>query len=393
MLKFELRKFFSKKTNKVILAALFLITVILSFLAVDSMGYTDMGEKFVTGLDKIAAGRRLAAEKNKWKGKLTPGKIADAVRSYHELEQQYPDILYFAADIYKADSGDGEVLPADLNRLAEENLAHIYDTYADNLQSMAKVYGKTPEQEKFLKKQYKKIQMPVTYEAYDSWENIAMYAKAYILIVVVVVGFLAAGIFDEEFRNHAELVFFTTKCGRSRAVRSKIVVGIITTTIIYWTGIGILSLISFGILGGSGFDTPYQIKDPYNFYIITQGQRYFMVVAGGYIASLLSATVTMLVTAKMHSEKIAIFIPVFMYWILLFFAVPLSDVTNLAYLMTNTLVDIDVHIQIPYLFQIGNVVFRHIPFVMILYAAVSIILLPFIYRSYSGYGIAKVDSK
>ena len=401
-MKYELKKFFSKMTNKVILSAMILVAVIFSFLAVDSMSYTDTGGEFVTGTSKLTAGRRLAADKNKWKGELTPEKIADAVASYHELEQTHPtgipnaeseepdppylDILYFAANIYQTES---VVARADLARLDAVDLEYIYNIYADNLRNMAKDYGKTLEQEKFLREQYKKIKMPVTYEAYDSWETMATYAEMYILILVVVIGFLAAGIFDEEFRNHAERVFFTAKYGRSKAVRNKIAVGMLATTIVYWTGIGILSLISFGIMGVSGFDTPYQIEDPYNMYAVTQGQYYLLIVVCGYIASLLSTAVTMLVTAKMHTEIVAVFIPVFMYWVPLFIGNWLVSVSDVFYFTTNALVNIDNGIKYPILFQIGNVVVRLIPFVMVLYAAVFVILLPFLYRSYCGYDSAK----
>ena len=401
MLKSEWRKFFSKITNRVVLIALLLITVIVSFLAVDSMGYTDTGERSAVGMDKVTAGRRLAEEKNQWKGKLTPEKIADAVKNYRELEQTYSggasnvesgkleppylDILYFAAHIYQTES---DVVRADLNCMAEEDIGHIYDTYADNLQQAAEEYGATPEQEKFLKEQYKKVEIPVTYEAYDSWKTMAAYAEMYILILVVVVGVLAAGIFDEEFKNHAERVFFTAKYGRSKAVRNKIAVGILTTTIVYWVGTGLLSLISFGILGGSGFDTPYQMEDPYSMYAVTQGQYYLLVVVSGYIASLLSASVTMLVTAKMHTEKVAVFLPVFLYWVPLFIGNRIHNI-KAVYFMTSALVNMDNGIQYPFLLQIGNAVFRQVPFVMALYTVVFVILLPFLYRSFAGYDPAK----
>lgn len=398
MLKCELKKFFSKMTNKIILTALLLVTVIVSLWVVDRVHYKDTDGKELSGIGKITAGRRLTADKNRWRGELTPEKIANIVENYDELMQQYQgdypemeygrnvqsywDILAFASEIYAIDF-------TDMNQLAEKDLAHIYDIYADNLQNMEKEYGKTPEQETFLREQYQKIKIPITYEAFDSWDLMAMDATMYILILVVVIGFLAAGIFDEEFRNHAELVFFTTKYGRSKAVKNKIAVGILTTTIIYWTGIGILSLISFGIMGVSGFDTPYQFAAPYSFYVITQGQHYLLVVVCGYIASLLSASVTMLITAKTHTVKAAVAIPFFMYYVLMFIERPLSDVTNLFYFTTNVLTDIDSQLRHPNIFQIGNVVFRQIPFVMVLYVTVSIILLPFIYRSYCGYDSAK----
>lgn len=282
-----------------------------------------------------------------------------------------------------------ESYPDDWYGLADEDLEHIYDTYADNLRRMANAYSETPEQEELLEEQYGKIKAPFTYEAYDSWDTMTMYVETYITILVVVIGFLAAGIFEEEFRNHAELVYFASKYGRSKATGSKTAVGMITATIVYWAGIGILSLVSFGIMGMSGLNTPYQVADPYSVYVMTQGQFYLLIVICGYIASLLSASVTMLVTARMHTSKVAVCIPFFMYCVMLFVGRALSAVTKVVYFTMDTLVNILQAVKAPYMFQIGNVVFLQVPFVMALYFAISLILLPFIYRSYSRYGLKK----
>ena len=80
---------------------------------------------------------------------------------------------------------------------------------------------------------------------------------------------------------------------------------------IYWTGIVLLSAISFGIMGTSGMHTPYQMSEAYSIYIMTYGQYYALTVACGYIASLLAASLAMLVAAKMHTISVAVCIPFF----------------------------------------------------------------------------------
>ena len=164
-------------------------------------------------------------------------------------------------------------------------------------------------------------------------------------------------------------------------------------TIVFWAGVGLLSLISFGIMGVSGFDTPYQIVDPYSSSSTTLGQNYLLLVGCGYIASLLSASVTMLVTARMRSEKVAVCIPFFMYIVLLFIAGALSKVTKTVYFTPDVLVNIVRAVKVQFIFQIGSVVFRQIPFVMGIYFAASVLLLPFIYRSYSRYRLTKIGSR
>lgn len=55
--------------------------------------------------------------------------------------------------------------------------------------------------------------MPLDYAAKDSWDTMAMYAQTYGIILAVVIGFLAAGIFADEFRTKAEAVFFLQNTG------------------------------------------------------------------------------------------------------------------------------------------------------------------------------------
>ena len=54
------------------------------------------------------------------------------------------------------------------------------------------------------------------------------------------IGFLAAGVFVEEFRVRADAVFFASRYGRTKAAGSKVLAGLLIATIIYWAGMGIL---------------------------------------------------------------------------------------------------------------------------------------------------------
>ena len=140
-----------------------------------------------------------------------------------------------------------------------------------------------------------------------------LYATTYGIILVVLIGFLAAGIFADEFSLKADAVFFSCRYSRTKAVRSKILTGLLMATVIYWTGMALLSGISFAVMGVSGFNTPYQLEQPYCIYNITFGQEYLIILVCGYIASLLSASVAMLVSAKTHSANIAVCIPFILF--------------------------------------------------------------------------------
>ena len=68
MLKFEIKKVFSKARNRVALLALFIILAVVSVLTINRVEYVDENGNHSTG---IAAAQKLRAEKNQWAGYLT----------------------------------------------------------------------------------------------------------------------------------------------------------------------------------------------------------------------------------------------------------------------------------------------------------------------------------
>ena len=88
---------------------------------------------------------------------------------------------------------------------------------------------------------------------------------------------------------------------------------------IYCMGIILLSVICFGIMGTSGMNTPYQMYQAYSIYIMSYGQYYLLTVVCGFIASMLAASVSMLV-AKKCIQLVSLFcIPFFLYCLLPFY--------------------------------------------------------------------------
>lgn len=397
MLKYELIKFFSKRMNQVLLTTVLVVTMIYSGLAIGSMSYTDEEGQHYTGIE---AGRLLAEDINQWKGELTTEKISEVINSYKELSTEYPDgipdteygksvqsyydICNFVIGIMTPNTEWDEGV---VHQLSDEQLQNIYTIYQDNMKLIAEEYGTTPEKRGYLKNIYEKIQIPLMFEAKSSWDTMTMYAQTYVLMIAVIIGFLVAGIFSGEFSPGTEDVFFAAKYGRSKAIINKIVAGILVSTIVYWIGAGILSFVSYAIMGTSGFLTPYQIDDPYSIYVMTYGEYYLLILIGGYIAMMFCAAMTMLVTIKMHTPYLAVCIPFFLLCMIPFIARGLSKFDAFFDLLPTVLTNIINTVRMPNLFQIGSFVFRQIPFLMILYSLLFIAMLPLIYRSYRRYRI------
>ena len=395
MLKLELKRIFSKKINVLAIGVALILSVIFSGFAVTSNRYVDENGNVSTG---VWAVRKLTDNRRAWRGALTAEKLANVIaqnkqvmaQSQDEIDADYGKMLQPIDDIksfmVSVLTPDSEYDDSVLNQMSDENIQNFYGIYQENMKKMSEEYGHTSLQKKYLENKYSKIKLPLTYEAYSSWDTMIMYAETYSIVLAIIVGFICAGIFADDFQTKADTVFFATKYGRTKAVKTKIVAGIATTTVVYWSGIALLSIICFGIMGISGINTPYQMSQTYSIYIMTYGQYYLLTVVCGYIASLLTATLSMFVAAKMHTVSVAVCIPFFLYCLLPFIGRALSRYTTIFNLVPTILTNVEASARAPLVYQIGNHVFRQIPLVMVIYTSVAIVLIPFIYRSFHRYG-------
>lgn len=195
-----------------------------------------------------------------------------------------------------------------------------------------------------------------------------MYAQTYVLLLAVVYWIFDSRYLFGRISPGAEDIFFASKYGRSKAVKNKILAGVLVATIVYWVGVSILSLIAFSVMGTSGFFTPYQIDDPYSIYILTFGEYYLLILVSGYVAAMFCTALVMLVTAKMHTPNLAVCIPFILLCMMPFMERALSSFSGFFHLMPTILTNIYNSVRTPILFQLGTMVFCQIPFLNFLYA-------------------------
>lgn len=393
ILRYEFKKIFNKKINKVLFCIVLLITLVFSVFAIYSFEFVDKEGNTHTG---VFAARELVKDKNQWVGELTPKVINKVVTKkkillkhhreneisnliYGKEVQSYMDIIDFANAIMFGEHGEKAT-----NSITDEKASRImsiYKIYLKNLERTIKEYGKTDAQRKFLTRQYGRIKIPFYYEAYDSWDTMLLYATTLALILVVVIAFITAGIFAEEFRYKADSIYFSSQYGRGKAIRKKIVAAITAATLVYWSAIGLLSLVYFGVVGTSGASASYQLVQPYSLYPVSHSQMYGIIVISGYVASLLSASVAMLIAVKTRLTTIAVVVPFVLFCVSPFVgrALPFKRFFTLTPDQLNNIINCA---KIPYIYQIAGVVFRQIPFILLTYSAIAVLLVPMAYRCY-----------
>lgn len=402
MFKWEIRRIFSKRINVLAICVAFILAVVFGVFAVSGNRFVDADGALHTD---FTATRKLTENRKPWAGELTREQLArvleadqNAHRQYsvEKLDQNYgttlqpiDEIRNFMISVLTPDAEYDETV---LNQLNVENIQEFYQIYSKNMQKMAETYGKTPAEKEYLERIYEKINFPLNYTPFQSWSSMMMFMETYGILLAIIVGFICAGIFADDFQRKADAVFYAAKYGRTKAVKTKLLAGLTVATVVYAGGIAVLSLICFGVMGTSGMDTLYQMEYAYSIYVMTYGQYYLLTILNGYIASLLAASVCMLVAAKMHTASVAVGLPFFMYCVLPFIGRAMTRYTVLSYLIPSVLVNVENNAKTPILFQIGNRVIRQIPLTMGMYAAIAVVLLPVTYRCYSRYGWKKVKA-
>ena len=108
---------------------------------------------------------------------------------------------------------------------------------------------------------------------------------------------------------------------------------------------------------------------------------YGIIVISGYVASLLSASVAMLIAVKTRLTTIAVVVPFVLFCVSPFVgrALPFKRFFTLTPDQLNNIINCA---KIPYIYQIVGVVFRQIPFILLTYSAIAILLVPVAYRCY-----------
>lgn len=401
MVRFELKKIFSKPVNKFAFIILTAVLCFVSCLAVSNVHYVDENGNTITG---ISAARALRKAKMQWSGYITEDVLSRVVvenalitrseeylsNDVKENEKAYSRMQGFhdiRDMINRAYSGFRKYDYYQIDSMSEMEVRSFYERRIANLvewiYSDEAVNHYSDKEKLFLIGQYNKLETPLYYEYLDGWKTLLQYAPEMIMLLVLITGFLVSGIFSDEIRLKADSIFFSTRLGRTKAVSAKIGAGFIIISSIYWIAILLYSGIVLTVLGFGGADCAIQIGSSNwkSFYNITYFQDYLLTIFGGYIGSLFILTFSMFVSAKTRSSVLAVTIP----FILLFIPSFLSGISVLSEVLgvlPDQLLQICNAVQLFNTYQIGNKVVGAVPIILAAYLVLYCILVPVLYRVY-----------
>lgn len=189
---------------------------------------------------------------------------------------------------------------------------------------------------------------------------------------------MTVGVFSDEMNSESRFVYYSTKYGPTRGAAAKILAVFIIATMLYWSGMLLMSLISFGGMGTGGAFASIQIESPYSMYGLNFLERYLLILLSGYVACLFSAGMTLLLFVKTKSAISAMSIS-----FLLFAGLPLlagNDAFESFRMLTpDWLFHVQDNMNNPCVYQFGTIVCSRVTLLIVLY---SFLLIPTVALSY-----------
>ena len=302
-----------------------------------------------------------------WKQGFAP--IRDMVN--HAYADGFRKYNYYTAD--KMTSIDAETFYANREKLLKRWLYDETDAGGSRYSEPEKQY---------LIGQYAKLQTPFYFTYYEGWHQLLANSGVIPSLGILILGFLLAGIFSNEFKWKAEAVYFSTLRGRNQATSAKIKAGFLLVTVLYWGAMLIYSLFTLCYLGFEGANCVIQWEVWKSIYNIPMWQAWILVLVSGYIGSLFLAFLTMWISAKTRSAVFAVTIPFIFVFLPAFLDRMPGWLGKVSGLMPAHLLEVYQNLGTFKILSVFGKVFRTLDICIMLYLILAILLIPILYREF-----------
>lgn len=395
MLRYEVKKVFSKTKNRITIMVLLVILIATSILTINRVEYVDESGNQSTG---ISAAKNLRQAKNEWSGYLTEDVFQNILEENRNINNEISsdsieeenrrfakkqgistirDVINHAFSEYR-DYNDFAI-----DNISDDEARTVYErrisTLKEYLDSGEETF--TEKEKSFLIQQYENLDTPLYYEYIDGWSALLQNISTFILILALVIGFFVSGIFSDEFQTKADSIFFSTRLGRNKGILSKIGAGFMIVSVFYAIFVILYTFIVLLVLGADGANCPIQLDLWRSVYNMTFLQAYLLIVAGGYIGTLFASVFAMLASALTRSTPTAIIVP-FIILCAFPFLSRIITLPGLCSFFPDQLLEIYLDIKEVGLVTLGGKVTTIATVLVPVYAVICLLLLPILYKVY-----------
>ena len=407
MICYELRKVLTKRSSQIVLLLLALLTAFSCRIAIHSVEWIDGEGNLETGSQ---AADKLRAAQKEWSGTLDVELLEKALTEIRRVEatpeyrakdfdqnriaqgwlQGVREIrrllcLSFGEGFQSFDERvAGQVAAEELERFYDNRIRILKDWLYDP--GTAASYWYSEAEKEFLLERYSELETPFSIDYAQGWIQAAGSVGVVIKYGMILLGFLLAGIFSDEFQWKAEPVYYSSRHGRGKGTRAKLAAGLLLTTLVYVLCVSAYSLAVLGSLGTDGANCPVQsaIGDWKSMYNLTFSEKYFRILGLGYIGYLFFGMLVMWISAKAKSPVLAVMIPSLAVLLPTFLmnVAPGDTLSKLLALLPDRLLDGNRALAYLDVFSVGETVTTPIPILITVYLVFAVILTGACYGEY-----------
>ena len=402
---FEWKKVVTKRANQIILILLAVLVAYSCSRAVRQVEWIDGSGNAVNG---HAAAVKLRREKEQWTGVLDQTMLEKALAHLREIYSTTPQDLQQGENNWPLRSRLQGI--QDIAELLGLAFADTYDTFEEMVEKLqpedlSRFYEKRVEalsvqffeegnwgyanynenEKQYIVEQYQSARTPFSVGYQEGWVQVTEQLPSLMKYAMILLSFLLAGIFSDEFSWKTDAVYYNTYYGRTKSTIAKLWIGFLVITVMYWLCVGVFSLVVLGSLGTEGAEQILQSDASYwsTRYNMTFLQYYVLTVGAGYCGFLFVGFLVMWISAKTRSPILAVLIPSLLLLIPMFlheiYSLFLRKVIGL---LPHWLLDIPQAMHYVYLYQVGGQVTSLISIILPLYSCLTLLLVFLCYREY-----------
>ncbi|WP_276797655.1 hypothetical protein [Ruminococcus champanellensis] len=406
LVRYELQKVFTKRANQIILILLAVLMAYSCGVALMRVEWVDERGNSVT---RHAAAVKLLEASREWSGPLDQELLEKALAELKEIYsstevdaqsqesnwllrnklqgvQEIADLLgwSFVDDYGTFEEMIGDLQPEDLSRFyanrIENRKAWLYED-----ESSWGYYNYSEAEKQFILSKFEALQTPLETGYHEGWVQAIEQLPTLLKYGIILLSFVLAGVFSDEFAWKTDTVYYNTLHGRTRATAVKVGLGFLMITVAYWLCVSIYSSIVLGNLGTEGGNCSIQVHS--NYWNIreqmTFRQFYLLAIGAGYLGYLFIGFLVLWISAKTKSPVLAVLIPSLLLllpgFLHEFYSPTMRRVIGI---LPDKLLDIGEAIQYLYLYTVKNHVMTAVPIVLTVYPCITVLLVFLCYREY-----------
>ena len=384
LIRYELQKLIFKRANQIVIILLAILIAYTCRNAIQKVEWVDDKGEVETG---HAAAVKLQEASEEWSGVLDQELLEKVLA---ELKEIYSSTnfniqseesnwllrnklqgMQDLADILSATFGEkygtyeemvADLQPEDLLLFYEERMENRKEWLYEDETSWG-YYNYSENEKKYILSQYASLESPIDVGYHEGWVQASEQIPALLKYGIILLSFVLAGIFSDEFSLKTDAIYYNTLHGRTKATAVKVGIGFLVITVAYWLSVDV---------------SYWKIRESMTFL-----QEYLLTIGAGYLGYLLIGFLIMWISAKTKSPVLAVLIPSLL--ILLpeylwgFYSPTMRRVIGL---LPDKLLDIWQAVSYLYLYTIGDNIMTAVPILLTIYPCLTVVLVFLCYHEY-----------